>query len=464
MLAPMMDRRTFLVTAAGSAVASCGRPGLPPPNILVLMPDQWRGMDLGVMGNAEVRTPHMDALAKGGALLRNVTANCPVCCPARGTLLTGRLGHEHGVDVNDAPLPDEQVTIAERAGAQGYRTGFVGKWHLEGGPRQPGYVKPERRQGFDFWAANICSHRYWDMHYFRDSPEPIHIDGYSATAFTDAAIEFACSEDEAPFLGYVQWGPPHNPYVAPPEYMNLYHPDWITMRRNWKGPVERARGQAMGGRADIAGYYAAITFIDDQVGRIVAALREAGRLENTLILITSDHGDMLGSQGTVLKRKPWAESLQVPGIVHYPAAVPAGQELSMPFSHLDVVPTLLGLAGMEGASDMTGLDLSAHLLAPEHGGRSDAPVPESVYAQSYTQSEQGEFDPWRGVRTGRYTYARHRDWPWLLYDNESDPFQMDNLVGQPAHAGLQSDLDTLTMEWFQRTGDDWSERSDRPYR
>ncbi len=416
------------------------------------------------MGNAEVRTPNMDALANDGALLRNVTANCPVCCPARGTLLTGRFGHEHGVDVNDAPLADEQVTIAEIAREQGYRTGFVGKWHLEGGKRQPGYVKPERRQGFDFWAANICSHRYWDMHYFRDSPEPIQIDGYSATAFTDAAIEFIRSEDEAPFLAYVQWGPPHNPYVAPPEYMNMYHPDMLTMRENWSGPIQRERGQALGSRSDIAGYYAAITFIDDEVGRIVAALKQAGRFENTLILITSDHGDMLGSHGTVLKRKPWAESLQVPGVVHYPTVVPAGQELSVPFSHVDVVPTLLGLAGMDGAGSMSGTDLSAHLLAPEHGGMSDASPPESVYAQSYTRTEQDEFEPWRGVRTERYTYARHKDRPWLLYDNESDPFQMENLAGQPAYSRLQAELDALTMEWFERTGDDWRERADRPFR
>ena len=428
------------------------------------MPDQWRAMDLGAMGNSEVRTPNMDALARDGALLRNVTANCPVCCPARGTLLTGRFGHEHGVDVNDAELPDEEVTIAEIARQRGYRTGFMGKWHLEGGKRLPGYVRPERRQGFDFWAANICSHRYWDMQYFRDSPEPIQIEGYSATAFTDAAIEFVSSDDEAPFLGYVQWGPPHNPYVAPPEYMNMYDPDMLTMRGNWRGPVERRRGQSMGTRSDIAGYYAAITFIDDEVGRIVEALKRAGRFENTVILVTSDHGDMLGSQGTVLKRKPWAESLQVPGIVHYPAGVPAGQQLTLPFSHVDMVPTLLGLAGIEAPAEMSGLDLSPRLLAPEHGGRAGGPAPESVYAQSYTPTEQGEFPPWRGVRTERHTYARREDGPWLLYDNESDPFQNDNLAGKPEHAALESELDALTMDWFERTGDEWTARSDRPYR
>ena len=460
----MMDRRAFLASAAGAAATSHGCSRLPAPNILVLMPDQWRAMDLGAMGNAEVSTPNMDALARDGALLRNVTANCPVCCPARGTLLTGRFAHEHGVAVNDAPLPDDQVTIAEILQERGYRSGFVGKWHLEGGKRLPGYVRPERRQGFEFWAANICSHRYWDMQYFRDSPEPIQIEGYSATAFTDAAIEFVSSADERPFLGYVQWGPPHNPYVAPPEYMNMYDPARLTMRENWSGPVDRRRGQSMGTRADIAGYYAAITFLDDEVGRIVEALKQSGRFDNTVILITSDHGDMLGSQGTVLKRKPWSESLQVPGIVHYPAAVPAGRNLSMPVSHVDLVPTLLGLAGVAMPPRVSGLDLSAHLLATDPGGRPGAPAPRSVYAQSYTPTEQGEHPPWRGVRTERHTYARHQDRPWMLYDNEADPFQKNNLAGKADYTELQAELDALTMDWFERTGDDWTERADQPYR
>ena len=155
------------------------------------MPDQFRGMDIAAMGNPDVQTPNIDRLASEGVLLRNTISNCPVCCPARGTLLTGQFGHQHGVDVNDAPLSDEAVSLPELAQAHGYRSGFVGKWHLEGGIRLPGFVPPgERRQGFDFWAANICSHAYWNMHYFRDDPTPIPMDGYSAKFFTDEAINF----------------------------------------------------------------------------------------------------------------------------------------------------------------------------------------------------------------------------------------------------------------------------------
>lgn len=421
------------------------------------MPDQFRGMDIGVMGNAQVRTPAMDQLAADGALLRRTYANCPVCCPARGTLLTGKYAHHHGVDVNDAPLPDEQVTIAEILRSNGYRTGFVGKWHLEGGKRQPGFVPPgPRRQGFDFWAANICSHNYWNMHYFRDTPEPIRMPGYSARTFTEEAINFLEEDSDQPFCLFVQWGPPHNPYVAPPEYMNLYDPDGIRMRPNWVDGIRN------GSRRDVAGYYAAITFIDDEIGRLLEVIEAKGQTQDTIVLLTSDHGDMLGSQGTYLKRKPWEESIQVPGVIRYPAGITPADRSDLVFSQVDMTPTLLGLAGVEVPEDMDGADLSATLFdGPE---KPSDEAPESVYLQSYTPTEQSEFPPWRGVRTARYTYARHENQPWLLYDNQTDEFQSENLVDKPEHVELRAELDKMTMDWFEKTGDTWDERSDLPYR
>ena len=409
------------------------------------------------MGNPEVRTPTMDALAAQGALLRRTYSNCPVCCPARGTLLTGRFAHRHGVDVNDAPLPNEEVTVAEILKERGYRTGFVGKWHLEGGKRLPGFVPPgPRRQGFDFWAANICSHNYWDMQYFLDDPQPIPMTGYSARTFTDEAVRFLEQDSEQPFCLFVQWGPPHNPYVAPPEYMNLYDPDGVRMRDNWVDGIQT------GSRTDIAGYYAAITFIDDQIKRLLETLDRTGRAQDTIVLLTSDHGDMLGSQGTRLKRKPWEESILVPGILRYPAGIKPGDRSDLVFSLVDAAPTLLGLAGVEVPESMDGRDLSATLFAGPGDDADDKP--ESVYLQSYTPTEQDEFPPWRGVRTPRYTYARHQNQPWLLYDNDNDPFQHENLVDKPEHAELRATLDAMTMRWFERTGDDWTERRDLPYR
>ncbi|MDA1314287.1 MAG: sulfatase [Acidobacteria bacterium] len=448
----MVARREFLTGLAGAALAGC-EPEKSRPNVVVLMPDQFRGMDLSVMGNPDVQTPNMDNLASQGVLIENTFANCPVCCPARGTLLTGRYAHAHGVAANDAPLPSNEVTIAEILKEHGYRTGFVGKWHLEGGKRLPGFVPPgPRRQGFDYWAANICSHNYWDMEFFRDEPTPIAMPGYSAETFTDEAIKFLAQESQQPFCLYLQWGPPHNPYVAPPEYMNLYDLDALTMRGNWKPETP------LNSRIDIAGYYSAITFIDHEVGRILKVLEEQGLAENTIVLLTSDHGDMLGSHGHSLKRKPWEESIRIPGILRYPAVIEAGQTASFPLSHVDMVPTLLGLAGLPPKPNMQGHNCTSLLTGATEG------EPESAYLQSYTPTEGNEFPPWRGVRTTRYTYARHEDRPWLLYDNEDDPFQMQNLIGLAEHRNLEAELDSLTKSWFEDTQDSWIERKDLPYR
>jgi arylsulfatase A-like enzyme len=234
--------------------------------------------------------------------------------------------------------------------------------------------------------------------------------------------------------------------------MNLYDPDALTMRGNWQpeNPLDS--------RIDIAGYYSAISFIDNEVGRILAVLEEQGLTEHTIVLLTSDHGDMLGSHGLSLKRKPWEESIRVPGILRYPAMVKAQQTANFPLSHVDMVPTLLGLAGLPPKPNMQGLNFAGLLT----GGTESAP--ESAYLQSYTPTERDQFPPWRGVRTARYTYARHENRPWLLYDNESDPFQVQNLIGRAEHRDREVELDRLTMSWFEETQDAWVELQDLPYR
>src|SRR5262249_9083956 len=265
------------------------------PNILFIFPDQWRAESLGCLGNPDVRTPHLDRLAAEGILFRQTFANTPVCCPARASILTGKYPHKNGMLANDLRLRESETTLAELLRQAGYRTGFIGKWHLDGGKREPGYVPPgERRQGFDFWAANECSHAHFNNKYFRDGPAPILLGKFEAEGWTDLAMEFLRGQqdkDDQPFFLMVAMGPPHDPYGAPAEYTRIYDPNKIRMRPNW---VEGVRG---GGRQEIAAYYAAITAIDDQVGRLMQALQELSLADDTIVLFTSDHGDMLGSHG-----------------------------------------------------------------------------------------------------------------------------------------------------------------------
>ena len=422
------------------------------PNVLLILPDQWRGQDLGCAGNPEVRTPNLDRLASGGILFRKTFANTPVCCPARANLLTGTYAHRNGMVANDLRLRESETTIAELLASHGYRTGFIGKWHLDGGKRLPGFVPPgPRRQGFAFWAANECSHTHFHPSYFRDSDRPISDDRFEPEVWTDRAIEFLQQTGDGPFFLVVSIGPPHDPYGAPERFMTLYDPAKLTMRPNW---IEGVPGA---GRKELAAYYAAMTAVDEQVGRLLKALDDSGRTEETIVVFTSDHGDMLGSHGQRLKRKPWEESIRVPGILRYPRKVKPGRTSEALLTHVDLAPTLLSLCGLAVSKAMQGSDLSGVVL-----GTMDR-RPDSAYFQIFVPfAGDGTPNPWRGVRTDRFLYARTEAGSWLLYDLRDDPYELKNLAHDPAQAALQERMDSKLTAWMTRTGDSWAFNSMAP--
>jgi arylsulfatase A-like enzyme len=409
-----------------------------------------RGMDLGCAGNREVKTPNLDRLASQGTLFRNTFANTPVCCPARAILLTGTYPHRNGMIANDLRLKESVVTLPEILAAGGYRTGFIGKWHLDGGPRLPGFIPPgPRRQGFDFWAANECSHNHFRPVYFRDTPEPRAETRFEPEVWTDLAIEFLRAAKDAPFFLEVAMGPPHDPYGAPETYAKQYDPAKLTMRPNW---VEGTPGA---GRKEIAAYYAAITAVDDQVGRLLAELKQLNLENDTIVVFTSDHGDMLGSHASRLKRKPWEESIRVPGIVRYPAVMTPGRVSNALLTHVDLGPTLLSLCGIAVPKTMQGTN-----LAPLFLGKTDR-GPDSAFFQIFVPfAGDATPRPWRGVRTETHMYARSKEGPWLLYDLVNDPYEQKNLSDDPSSRPLLDRMDAKLADWMTRTGDSWAFNSD----
>ena len=415
------------------------------PNVILIMPDQWRGFDLGCMGNTDVKTPHIDQLASEGLLLKNTFANSPVCCPARATILTGEYAHKNGMVANDLRLKEEKVTIAELFQNEGYKTGFIGKWHLDGGPRHPGYIPPgPRRQGFQFWAANECNHNHFGGSYFKDGPEPLAIYDFEPVVWTDEAIKFLKNTSSDPFFLMIAPGPPHNPYKAPKKYRDLYNEDEITMRVNWE------EGIVNGTRENIAEYYAMMTAVDDQVGRLLKVLKEQGKEENTIVLFTSDHGDMLGSQGKLLKRKPWEESIRVPGIIKYPDKIKAGSKTQELFSHVDMAPTLLSLCGIPTNKEMQGSDLSPVILGKKEKG------PKAVYFEILGPYKKQDLPAgWRGLRTKEYMYAKYESKPWVLYDVNEDPYELNNLLGNMQYKGIEEKMSDTLEHWMKHTEDSW---------
>lgn len=440
-----IPRRAFLSLGLGPLAAAPQEPRR--PNILFIMPDQLRAQALGCMGNPDVRTPHLDKLAAESLLFDQAFANTPVCCPARAVILTGRYAHRNGMVANDLRLRESEITLAELLREAGYRTGFIGKWHLDGGPRLPGWVPPgPRRQGFQFWAANECSHAHFNTQYFRDSDQPIPIRNFEVEAWTDLACEFleAGRRDPRPFFLTVQPGPPHDPYKAPPEYARLYEPAKLAMRPNWR--------QAPGapGPNEIAEYYGMVTAIDDQVGRLLARLEELGLAEDTIVLFSSDHGDMLGSHGLRLKRKPWEESIKIPAILRYPRLIRKGRRTEAFFTHADFAPTLLGLCGLRPHPRMQGANLASFIQT----GRGAAP--NSAFFQIFGPYRgDGTGDAWRGIRTRRYMYARFASAPWVLYDLDNDPHELNNLATDAAAASIRKELDRKLDDWMRRAGDSW---------
>ena len=420
------------------------------PNVVFLLTDQWRLQALGYAGNSQVKTPNIDRLAQESVNFKHAISGYSVCCPWRASFLTGQYPLTHGVIVNDVRISSEPLGFGDVFKREGYNTAFIGKWHIDGQGRS-NYIPPERRLGFDTFMALECTHDYnASAYYAGDDPQKRHWDGYDVFAQTDAAQEFMCAQSgEQPFLLVVSWGPPHNPYeTAPPEYRAMYAANDIELRANV--PAEMAE-QA---REWLAGYYAHCSAIDKSVGDIVASLDELGLRDDTVLVFASDHGDMLGSQGTVRKQKPWDESIRVPFLLRYPSEFGHEAREVQPFLNAhDIMPTLLGVCGLDIPASVEGRDFSPALRG------------QAVESQGALLACFHPFGEWhrgvggreyRGIRTQCYTYCRALDGPWLLYDNERDPYQLQNLVDQPEYAAAQRQLEELLQRELDAIGDDFA--------
>ena len=446
-----LTRREFIQCGIGvAATAALAGPlgqladaATPPrkPNILFVFADQMRAASLGCLGNSDVHTPNMDRLAKQGLLFSNCISNYPVCTPYRASLLTGRFSTTTGVVTNGIELQNSEITIAEVLKGQGYKTGYIGKWHLE--KNNIPFVPKDRRQGFDYWAVRNTGGPHWDSFYCMDTEDPAPMPGYVPDAATKLAVEFIEKNSAKPFCLYLSWGAPHPAYDPPKKYADMYDPAKLKQRPNVTGDAFRST---------LGQYYGAITALDDDIGELMAALDKAGVAEDTIICFTSDHGDMMGSQGKIGKNVPWEESINVPFILRYPRKVKAGGKTDLLLSSVDIMPTLLGLCKAPIPKGVQGLNLSSNILGK------GTPKPESVLLQRVIAGRDPSLPvvEWRGVRTARYTYARGKDKAWLLYDNLNDPYQMKNLAGKAEAKAVQTKLDSQLQTWLKKIGDDFA--------
>ncbi len=444
-----MDRRTFLkamgvafTAASTSELLSAGvgpAPARKRPNVVFVFGDQWRAQATGYAGDPNAITPNLDKLAAASVNMTTTVSCCPVCTPYRASLLTGQYPLTTGLFLNDLCLSDDAVSIAEVFAAAGYDTGYIGKWHLDGHGRSS-FIPRARRQGFDYWKVLECTHNYNRSAYYSDADgeRKLQWDGYDAIAQTRDAQQYiaAHARGDKPFLLMLSWGPPHAPYeTAPPEYRKLFaDAEKIKLR-----PNVPAKAQA-GARKDLQGYYAHCAALDACVGDLLKTIADAGIADDTIFVFTSDHGDMLGSQGQRKKQRPWDESIRVPMLLRYPAACGlAGKIIDMPFNSPDIMPTLLSLAGVAIPNTVEGTDYSGVLTGAKAPDNDAALICCIAPFGQWTRPQGGK--EYRGLRTRRYTYVRDLTGPWLLHDNQADPYQQTNLVGNADHADLQKTLD-----------------------
>jgi arylsulfatase A-like enzyme len=433
-------------------------------NVIWVLGDQHRGQALTCMGDPNARSPNVDRLAREGVAFPAAVAGFPLCCPYRGSLLTGVYPHKC-VPGHEHPLPEGMPTLAEPFKQAGYHTAYFGKWHLDGWKERDGrgamhIVPPHRRGGFDEWVGYDNNNSQWDCWVHGGQGESAfhyRLDGYETDCLTDMLIDYIRkrsagndADGARPFFAVLSVQPPHDPYLAPARFMERYHPAGVQLRPNVPN-IPRVVEQA---RRDLAGYYAQIENLDHNLGRIREALAAAGIEDRTCIIFLSDHGDQHGSHGQFKKMSPYEEAIRVPFVIgvggscyrsrHGPARVP--------INHVDVAPTTLGLCGIDVPDWMEGTDCSGHVL---RGG--DAPAgPDSAYLQAVIPTMHGNSvdRPWRGVVTrDGWKYVCLEGQPWMMFNLNEDPFEQANLAHNRRFWSERRSLQDRLAAWIADTGD-----------
>jgi len=449
-------RRSFLKTAVGGATAlpfaigkAIGEPNSARPNVLYLLPDQWRSSAFSHAEFADpyVQTPNLDRFVTEGARWRKSYATNPECTPERATLMTGRYPHQTSVITNHIMMPPGNRCIADTFREAGYATHYIGKTHYDGPNLVPGQTHPVpkgwRRRGFTTYEGFNTSHFYFNSATFDNEGEPIGVTGdYEPEFQTDLAINFMTENRHRPWFLFLSWGPPHPPYHEVPESFKRF-----TINEEDRRPNVPAGNPSP---ADVENYYAQCEALDVQFGRLMDSLWKLGLDRNTLVVFTSDHGDFLKSHGRNGKWRPQEESMHVPLFMRWPERIQPGQTPDTMIGGVDLMPTLLSMCGLPTPRTCTGEDKSWAVLGE------DPKVVDSLYCGGKMTSED---EAWRAVVTEQYKLVVDNSDPLdlssvtMLYDLQADPYELTNLTGNAGFSGIKQQLFDRLVQWRNDTND-----------
>ena len=430
------------------------------PNLLVIMTDEHNFRTLGcyrdvlppeqayVWGEGlQVETPHIDFLAAEGVLLSKFYSVSPVCSPSRASFVSGLYPQQTGVPTNDVPMHDHIVTFAQVLKEAGYATGYAGKWHLDGNGK-PQWA-PARKFGFTD-NRYMFNRGHWKKFVnTQHGPEvgargrngKINYDlngadekSYATDFLTDKTIEFISKNKDVPFCYMVSYPDPHGPDQVRSPYDTMYNhlsfrapatynksnegiPSWASKQKNVA--------------IDQSQYFGMVKCIDDNVGRLIGHLKQNGLLDNTIIVFTSDHGDLRAEHHRQNKGVPLEASAKVPFIVYSASLKQKGENISIAFNSVDFAPTIISLMGLSDKHEMAGVDFSELLITPDkQAGWQDFTVVKSTNKNA----------KWIAAVTSRYKLILSgKDRPWLL-DLEMNPEETVNYIDHPANKKIINNL------------------------
>ena len=359
-------------------------------------------------------------------------------------------------------------TIANVFNDNGYDTAYFGKWHLDGFKESGGraglhIVPPERRGGFQTWIGYENNNSQWDCWVHGGAGADAfqyRLPGYETDCLTDLLLNFLANKGRSkmegttqPFFAVLSVQPPHDPYLAPAEWMARHNPAQVQLRPNMP-PIERVRHEA---QVELAGAYAMIENLDWNIGRVRQALQESGLAHDTHILYFSDHGDMHGAHGQFRKTAPWEEAVRVPFILGglQPRYQGKGGRPQALINHVDIAPTTLGLCGLEVPDWMRGADLSGLRLP----GKEPVRAPDSAYLQCVIPTGHADSidRPWRGLITDDgWKYVALEGQPWLMFNINEDPYELVNLAHNTRYAAERKRLNARLRQWIAETGDEFA--------
>ncbi len=454
------------------------------PNVLILYTDQQRWDTIAYGGNPYIHTPNLDRLAQEGALMGNAFCNNPVCMPSRQSMLSGRYPSTLGCTTNGIEMPEEVWTLPKILKSYGYHTANIGKLHFKNHSNRD-HRDPHPRYGFDHLVLSDEPGCYDDAYIkWVEAHAPDQVDACRVSTppawqckplekeprRTHEPYVFACPEDlthtafvaeetlaylkqrppERPFFAIAGFYAPHAPLNPPPRFVEMYDPRDMPLPYQDE-PPDNVPWQPMQlsndrWRKTKAYYYALISHVDDQIGRILRYLDASGLRDETLIIFTSDHGEHLGDHGIVGKGPPGLDSCaHVPLLISYPEGIEPEQQFDALIEAVDIAPTILDFCGVQSPPFFQGRSFQALLKGKGYEPRSSA----------YIEFKDPFCKSWKTIRTHAYKYCVFSDVMGasdpdeLLYDLREDPYEQRNVVNDPAYREALDMMRTeLVRRWF----------------